>query len=1266
MTDIVNLAVKMPTDSLLKGAKALDNVDKAGAKAEKALKGVSVKSTTANDKLGKVGSTAKSTSSSISGLAGNVGKLSALFAGISVASLASNMTQMAFSFDDAMNTVQSKLLITTDQMGVLNEQAKTLGKTTSFSATQAGEGMSFLAQAGLNANQILTATPKVLDLAAAAGLGLAESADIATNVLGAFKMPVTELGGVVDILALTSAKANTSVQELAQALKQAAPIAKGYGVSVADTSAVLGVFANNGFKGEQAGMAFKNMMLNLAAPAGDGKKALEKLNLTTSDFFKTLSNGELEFSGTSEMLKTLAANGATATDMIRIFGREAGPAIATLVGEGENLDKLAENIVKTGAASEMAALRMQGLVGVTKITSSTWEALNLSLADAGGRDLAISGMETLISVMQGGIGIAEEFKLASEELSIAWAKSSNEMAQYSDNSTSEIGKVFDSLLFNLSTSMAEIKGRWQDTAAFLPLVFNASMSAIGNTMDGFYYSSVAVFQRFGASVDEVLAGILGGGRYMYGGLINLGGKAIGQMIAQLATLVKAASSLGNIPGLGDFGESLSGKSESLAKLSASFKSAGRDLMETDGEYQKSLLSNAQTAKALASSYEAMANNSYATAKGVIAAAKDIKKGIIEDREVRAIAKSYQQLSDAMNMGASTGKTVVNPTAPTYSNAPASSSVGSKSTSKKTTISDTARADAQLIDSLRTAQEKYNLAIADYDNRLAKGRISQETYNRAVAAANKELVDATKKAEKLTTATKTQTDAERYRNKLIEQSLTLAEKRDKEIARVNSTNVSDDVKAKNIARINAEYEKQTATVWKMGDANKAENEAARGRAQVVAETRTAYEKLNIAIDDLYKIEGLDDDTKKRKLIQLQDEYKKTELSIYKNSQAYKDKEEADKKASEQSKKTIAETKRVRTIFDEARGKIELFKTRLNGSKEASDAYALSVSEKLNPAKAEELRLLNATGEELEKDYNRKVKYTKTITDLAEQQAILNASLAGGKDAGRVKQITTESGISEDEAKTQLTDETSISNTQKLIDLRDNAKTLIEEQNKQQKLANILATEGADAVRLQELAAEGLNEKQAKLYLSQEKIMEQTELQTAKTKEWQDSFMIAIQSGKDGIIDYFETMVKQALWAQAQTMLFGSSGDTGAAATSGIIGGLLGFASGGYTGNGGVGEVAGVTHGKEFVVNANATAKNRATLEAMNAGGSTMDTGGNDNSINFAPNITITGDGSQITQADISKVLSQQMEKIPAIINRQLSKGGSTSRLAGMRT
>lgn len=55
-------------------------------------------------------------------------------------------------------------------------------------------------------------------------------------------------------------------------------------------------------------------------------------------------------------------------------------------------------------------------------------------------------------------------------------------------------------------------------------------------------------------------------------------------------------------------------------------------------------------------------------------------------------------------------------------------------------------------------------------------------------------------------------------------------------------------------------------------------------------------------------------------------------------------------------------------------------------------------------------------------------------------------------------------------------------------------------------------------------------------------------------------------------------------------------------------IAGFKDGGYTGNYGTSQVAGVVHGKEFVVNAEGTRRNRAALEAMNSGATLSGGGG----------------------------------------------------------
>lgn len=325
-------------------------------------------------------------------------------AGLGLLALASNALQVGNAFESSMNTVQSKLQISTYAMQDLREQAKDLGATTSFSASQAADGMGYLAQAGLNAKEIISAMPHTLNLAAAASMDLAQSADIATNVMGSFAMGVGDLPRIVDVLAVTSAEANTSVQEMASAIKQAGPVAVGLGVDIYETSAAIGILANNGFKGEQAGMVLKNMFLNLVNPVGEGKKALDSLNITQNDLFKSMEDGSLKFRGMTNMMEVLQESGAQSADVMRIFGREAGPGVASLISSGSKaIERLEENISDSGEAARMAAIRMQGLPGALKAASSAWEGLNIAVMEAGGNRAVIIVLDGITAALRGSI-----------------------------------------------------------------------------------------------------------------------------------------------------------------------------------------------------------------------------------------------------------------------------------------------------------------------------------------------------------------------------------------------------------------------------------------------------------------------------------------------------------------------------------------------------------------------------------------------------------------------------------------------------------------------------------------------------------------------------------------------------------------------------------------------------------------------------------------------------------------------------------------------
>jgi len=181
-----------------------------------------------------------------------------------VAALPFAISLRTFSqFSDKMSVVRAVTQATTDQFKALTEEAKRLGRTTSFTASQVAEGMISLGRAGFGSDQILAAIPAVLDLARATDTELGNAAEIAAATLRGFKMEATETTHVADVLTATANASAQTLSELGESMKYVAPLAAEANESLEDTAAALGLLANNGIKGSMAGTALARAFKNL-------------------------------------------------------------------------------------------------------------------------------------------------------------------------------------------------------------------------------------------------------------------------------------------------------------------------------------------------------------------------------------------------------------------------------------------------------------------------------------------------------------------------------------------------------------------------------------------------------------------------------------------------------------------------------------------------------------------------------------------------------------------------------------------------------------------------------------------------------------------------------------------------------------------------------------------------------------------------------------------------------------------------------------------
>lgn len=297
------------------------------------------------------------------------------FAGLAV--------KTGMDFDDAMAQVAAISGATGDDLEALRQKAKDMGATTKFSASEAAEGLNYMALAGWDTEDMLGGLDGVMNLAAASGEDLGTVSDIVTDALSAFGLEAKDSAQFADVLAATSANANTDVVGLGNAFKYVAPVAGALGFTVEDTAKAIGLMSDNGIKGEKAGTALRTMMTNLAKPTKAMQEEMDNLGISLTDtdgnmktFDEIMNDLRGSFSGLTEEQQASAA--AT------IFGKESmSGALAIINTTEESFDGLGEAINSSeGEAQRMAETMEDNLGGTWREIKSGIEAFSISIYEA--------------------------------------------------------------------------------------------------------------------------------------------------------------------------------------------------------------------------------------------------------------------------------------------------------------------------------------------------------------------------------------------------------------------------------------------------------------------------------------------------------------------------------------------------------------------------------------------------------------------------------------------------------------------------------------------------------------------------------------------------------------------------------------------------------------------------------------------------------------------------------------------------------------------
>ena len=162
----------------------------------------------------------------------------------------------AEQFESTMSRATAILVPTTKEMAALEKQARELGKSTVFSASQAGEAFLEMGKLGLQTNEIIAASEGVLNLAAIAQTSMAESATTVSETLAQFGLVAEDSTKVVDIMAKSFNVSALDMNKFSESMKFVGPVAKGVGETLESTTAALATLAKQGISGSMAGTGF--------------------------------------------------------------------------------------------------------------------------------------------------------------------------------------------------------------------------------------------------------------------------------------------------------------------------------------------------------------------------------------------------------------------------------------------------------------------------------------------------------------------------------------------------------------------------------------------------------------------------------------------------------------------------------------------------------------------------------------------------------------------------------------------------------------------------------------------------------------------------------------------------------------------------------------------------------------------------------------------------------------------------------------------------
>ena len=274
-------------------------------------------------------------------------------------------------FEQANANLSTILGVTRDEMKALTDSALSLGRSTEYTASQVTQLQTELAKLGFGQGSIIAMQKPVLEFATAVGADLAEAAAVAGSTLRAFNLTSSDTDEVLSTLAVATNKSALSFARIRDSIGTVFPVANAYGLTVKDTTALLGALANAGFDASSAATATRNILLNLANANGKLAKSLGG----SVNTFDDIINGLIE----------LRKRGIDVAEALELTDKRSVAAFSAFISGAESARELRNNLNDvSGELERISAERLNTVEGSTKLLQSAWEGLTLAFEKSNG------------------------------------------------------------------------------------------------------------------------------------------------------------------------------------------------------------------------------------------------------------------------------------------------------------------------------------------------------------------------------------------------------------------------------------------------------------------------------------------------------------------------------------------------------------------------------------------------------------------------------------------------------------------------------------------------------------------------------------------------------------------------------------------------------------------------------------------------------------------------------------------------------------------